>query len=373
MRNSWIGTWMAAPQRTEPANLPPAPGFSDTTLRQIIRVSLGGNQIRVRFSNEFGTEPLSLTHVRIARPGTGGAIRLETDRGLTFQKSRSVTISPGKSVISDPIPFDLLPLSDLAVTLHTRTSTADITGHPGARCTSYLCAGNGVSEPELRNATPVEHWYFLSGVDVPATTGMGAVVTLGDSITDGRGSPTDGNGRWPDFLAQRLQANHATSGRVSVLNAGIGGNCVVRGGLGPPARERLERDVLAQSGARWLILFEGINDLGTDSASGTELIAAYTQIITRAKAKGLRVYGATILPCGQSFYFTREREANRQLVNTWIRTSGIFDAVIDLDKVLRDPAVPSQLSAVAKSPDHLHPSGSGYKTLAEAIDLRLFV
>lgn len=375
MPSNWIGTWMAAPQLTEPANLPPAPGFADVTLRQIVRVSLGGRQIRVRFSNEFGTAPLTLLSAHAAKPSRDGAIRAETDRPLTFQGKPSVTIPPGAAVASDPLSFDLPPLSDLAVTLHTRTSTSDITGHPGSRCTSYLCEGDHVSAPGLMNlagASSIDHWYFLSGVEIPAHSGAGAVVTLGDSITDGRGSPTNGNGRWPDYLAQRLQADRATADRVAVLNAGIGGNCVIRGGLGPPALARFDRDVLAQPGVRWLILFEGINDLGTRSAFGAQLIAAYKQIIARAKARGIRVYGATILPCGQSFYFTPELEAARQEINAWIRTGRGFDAVIDLDAALRDPAIPTQLSVKAESPDHLHPSGLGYKVLAEAIDLRLF-
>jgi len=372
MADNWVGTWMAAPQLTEPANLPPAPGFSDTTLRQVIRVTLGGKQIRVRFSNEFGMMPLTLTSVHIAKPAAGGAIRTETDRGLTFERGASVTIPPGGIAISDTISYDLPPLSDLAVTLHTQTSSHDITGHPGSRCTSYLCAGDHVSEPDLTSASKIDHWYFLSGVEVQARRGSGAVVTLGDSITDGRGSPTNGNGRWPDFLAQRLQRERATSDRVAVLNAGIGGNCVIRGGLGPPALARLDRDVLTRPGARWLIVFEGINDLGTRSSSASDMIAAYKQIIVLARARGLRIYGATILPCGKSFYFTPELEAARQEINEWIRNGNGFDAVIDLDAVLRDPAIPSQLAAIAESPDHLHPSGLAYKILAESIDLRLF-
>lgn len=363
---------MAGQQRTEPANLPPAPGFKNTTLRQVIRVSLGGKRLRVRFSNEFGTVPITLTAAHIAKPLPNGAIRPETDRALTFRRTPSATIPPGGFLDSDPIDFDLAPLSDLAVTLHTRTVSEDITGHPGARCTSFLSEGEAVSAPRLANAVKAEHWYFLSGVDVISSAGTGAMVTLGDSITDGRGTPTDGNGRWTDFLSQRLQQDKKTAGRVSVLNAGIGGNSVVRGGIGPNALTRLDRDVLDRAGARWLIVFEGINDLGGRSVSSTELIDAYAQIIARAKKRGLRVYGATILPCGQSFYFTPELETARQAVNQWIRTSGSFDAVIDFDVALRDPSAPQQLSTAAKSPDHLHPSGSGYNVLADAIDLRLF-
>ncbi|MBC8135459.1 MAG: SGNH/GDSL hydrolase family protein [Fibrella sp.] len=373
MPNNWVGTWMAAQQLTEPGNMPPPPGFVDATLRQVIRVSLGGKLIRLRFSNEFGTTTLTLSAVRVARAGKEGAIQSGTEKAVTFGGNDPVEIAPGAHIASDPLAFDLPPLSDLAVTIHTRIVTSQITGHPGSRCTSYLWEGNDVATPDFKDAIRVDHWYFLSGLEVMATPGTGAVVTLGDSITDGRGSPTNGNGRWTDFLARRLQTETTTSGRVAVLNAGIGGNCVVRGGLGPPALKRIDRDVLAQPGARWLILFEGINDLGTRSASDAELIAAYKHIITRAKARGLRVYGATILPCGQSFYFTPELEADRQTINAWVRTSGDFDAVIDFDAALRDAKDPSRLSARAESPDHLHPANGGYKVLAEAIALQLFV
>lgn len=363
---------MASPQLTEPGNLPPSPGFVDSTLRQVVRVSLGGKQLRVRFSNEFGTVPLALTAARIAKPREGGAIRPETQQTLFFQGQPAVTIPPRAAAVSDVLSFDLPSLSDLAVTVHISTPSRDITGHPGSRCTSYLRAGNDVSAPNLTGAIPVDHWYFLSGVEVQAKSGAQAIVTLGDSITDGRGSPTNGNGRWPDYLARRLNANPSTR-EVAVLNAGIGGNCVIRGGLGPPALARLDRDVLAQPGVRWLVVFEGINDLGGRATNSSDLIAAYQQIIARAKARGLRVYGATILPCGQSFYFTPALEAARQEINQWMRSSKAFDAVIDLDAVLRDPQNPSALSATAESPDHLHPSGLGYKVLADAFDLGLFV
>jgi lysophospholipase L1-like esterase len=376
--DNWVGTWMAAPQLTEPGNLPPAPGLADTTLRQVVRATLGGKRIRVKFCNEFGTVPLTLTAAHVARPVGGDAspglvgvtspaIRSETGRALTFHGRPSVTIPPGQAAVSDPLAFDLPALSDLVVTLHVATPSREITGHPGSRCTSYLAAGKHVAAPDLPGAVRVDHWYFLSGVEVAAPAGAHAVVTLGDSITDGRGSPTNGNGRWPDYLAARLRAES-----VGVLNAGIGGNCVVRGGLGPTALARLDRDVLAQPGARWLVLFEGINDLGTRGATAEELIAAFGQIARRAKARGLKVYGATILPCGGSFYFTPELEAARQEVNRWIRTTRALDAVLDFDAVLRDPKDPTRLSAAARSTDHLHPEGTAYRLLAESIDLRLF-
>ncbi len=216
------------------------------------------------------------------------------------------------------------------------------------------------------------HWYYLCGVDVDAPAAeAAAVAVLGDSITDGRGSPTDGNGRWTDHLARRLHESEGTS-FVGVLNEGLGGNRLLNDGLGPNALARLDRDVLAQPGVRWLIVLEGINDLGTRSATARDLIGAYEQIIVRAHARGIKAYGATILPCEGSFYFNPELEAARQEVNAWIRGSGRFDAVIDFDAATRDPRKPARLSAVADGGDHLHPGPVGYKIMAGVVDLKLF-
>jgi lysophospholipase L1-like esterase len=368
---NWVGTWMAAPQLTEPGNLPPAPAFADTTLRQVVRVTLGGKQLRVRFSNAFGTVPITFSAIHLALSGGEGKILPQSEKPLSFHGSASVTIPPGAIMVSDICTFDVSPLSDLVITLHTKTTTNQITGHPGSRCTSYLATGNQVSVPNLSGATKVDHWYFLSGIEVAASKNAAAVVTLGDSITDGRGSPTNGNGRWPDYLARRLRANKSTQ-NIAVLNAGIGGNCVIKGGLGPSALSRLDHDVLAQPGVQWLIVFEGVNDLGTRAANAQELIAAYEQISIRARAKGILVYGATLLPCAPSFYYTPELEAYRQTINQWIRTTSAFDAVLDFDLALRDSQNPTQLSALAESPDHLHPANLGYKVLADSINLRLF-
>jgi lysophospholipase L1-like esterase len=366
----WVGTWASAPQLTEPNNMPPPPGLADATLRQIVHVSIGGNQLRVQFSNAFGTAPLTITSAHVARAAGDSAIRPDSDRALTFHGKSSVTIPPGAPIVSDPVRFELAALSNLAVTIHVKDPTHTVTGHPGSRTTSYLQAGDAVSAAELPTAAQTPHWYYLSGVDV-LTTEAAAVATLGDSITDGRGSTTDGNDRWPDQLARRLQANTGTAA-FGVLNLGIGGNCVLYGGLGPNALARLDRDVLAQPGVRWIIVLEGINDLGTRSARAEDLIAAYEQIILRAHARDIRVYGATILPCGGSFYFRPDLEADRQAINTWIRTSGQFDAVIDFDAATRDPQKPSNLSAAADGGDHLHPGVAGYKIMADAIDLKLF-
>jgi lysophospholipase L1-like esterase len=368
----WVGTWSASPQRTEPANMPPAPGLADATLRQVVHVSLGGRRLRVRFSNAFGAKPLTILSSNVATAAVRDAIRAESLKTLTFGGRSSVTIPQGAPMVSDPVEFELAPLSDVAVTVRVKDTTGSITGHPGARCTSYLQAGDAIALADMPNAARTPHWYYLCGVDVDAPdTGAAAVAVLGDSITDGRGSPTDGNGRWTDHLARRLNECQGTS-RVGVLNQGLGGNRLLNDGLGPSALARLDRDVLAQPGVRWLIVLEGINDLGTRSATARDLIAAFDQIIQRAHAREIKVYGATILPCEGSFYFNRQLEAARQEVNGWVRGAGRFDGIIDFDAATRDPRKLSQLSAAADGGDHLHPGPAGYKIMANAVDLKLF-
>jgi lysophospholipase L1-like esterase len=380
-RGRWVGTWASAPQLGEAGNAPPAPGFDDSTLRQIVHVSIGGSRLRVRFSNAFGNSPLTIPAAHVAvGAGAAGGILSNTDRALTFQGRPSVTIPSGALMLSDPLDFDLAPLSDLAVSIRLVGAPAAVTTHPGARATSFLQSGDVVSARDLPQASRVDHWYFLSGVDVATDLSSAAVATLGDSITDGRNSTTNGNGRWTDSLARRLRANASTK-NVAVLNQGIGGNRLVHDGLGPNALARLDRDVLSQSGVRWLIVLEGINDLGTragaqangeQAATAQDVIAAYEQIVLRAHARDIRVYGATILPYDGAGYFTADGEADRQAINTWIRSSGVFDAVIDFDAATRDAEHLSRLRPAADSGDHLHPADAGYKIMADAIDLALF-
>ena len=366
----WVGTWAAAPQLTEPANMPPEPELSDATLRQVVHVSLGGKRLRVRFSNAFGTKPLTILAAHVAAYAGDGAIKAEGAKPLTFGGRASVTIPVGAPMVSDAVEFELTPLSDAVVTIRVKDPTRAVTGHPGARCTSYLMRGDALTERELPKAARTQHWYYLCGVDVEAAPQAAAVAVLGDSITDGRGSPTDGNGRWTDHLARRLHEGGGTA--VGVLNLGLGGNRMLNDGLGPNALARLDRDVLAQPGVRWLIVLEGINDLGTRSATARDLIAGYEQIILRCHARGIRVYGGTILPCGGSFYFRPRLEAARQEVNTWIRGSGRFDAVIDFDAATRDPEKPASLAAAVDGGDHLHPGAEGYRVMAGVVELRLF-
>jgi lysophospholipase L1-like esterase len=384
----WMDTWVSMPQLTEPANLPPAPFtqpnvvLANTTLRQTIHTSVGGRHVRVRFSNAFGGMDLPVTAVSVALPAGGNAgvraIQPGTARPVTFDGRPGIDIPVGSLAVSDPLDFPLAPGSNLTVTLYLATGQAStsITSHPGSRTTSYLLAGNHIGDPDLPGATSVDHWYFLSGAEVWSGGDIEGVAILGDSLTDGRGSTTNQNNRWPDDLLARLHAD------VAVLNQAAGGNRVLNDGLGPNASGRVDRDVLAQSGIAWLVVFEGVNDIGTAGATPaaqqqvtTELITAFQQIITRAHAKGIRVYGATITPFGGNTAYDDPqgiREAARQAINTWIRTSHRFDAVIDFDRVARDPRHPRQLSPSFDVGDHLHLNPLGYQTLADAVPADLF-
>jgi len=372
----WVGTWASSPQLADSTEQH-VPGFVDCTLRQIIHVSVGGAKIRVRLSNAFGKTALTIASVHVAKAAANGAIQPASDTPLTFDEQSSVTIPSGALVYSDPVNFDLASLSDLAVTIYVRNPPDGITAHNGSRTTSYFTSGEAVSATILPSVQSVDHWYFLNGVDVESGEASAAVAVLGDSITDGRNSTTNGNGRWPDDLARRLQANKHTRG-VGVLNQGIGGNRLLRDGLGTNAQARFDRDILAQTGVRWLVVLEGVNDIGTCKAGcdmeslAKEIIGAYQQIITRAHSKNIRVYGATITAFGGSSYATPQAEQARQTVDNWIRTGGRFDAVIDFDAVTRDPNDPSRLSQQSDSGDHLHPADAGYKAMGDSIDLKLF-
>lgn len=383
----WTGSWAASQQIPEPANALPPEDLHDATLRQIVHLSVGGSTLRLHLSNAFGTAPLHLTSVHIARPLSSGSPRIDpaSDRPVLFSGSEDITIPAAAEYLSDPIALPANALSDLSITIHFDDPPARETGHPGSRQTSFIVHGNQVSAPDLPNAKAVEHWYQISGVDVLSTaTPARSIVALGDSITDGHGATTNGNDRWPDDLARRLQAQPSTRS-LGVLNQGIGGNHILTDGLGPNALARFDRDVLAQPGVRYLILFEAINDLGALSRQPTStpadhallvhrLLAAYNQIIDRAHAHNITVLGATITPdVGSDYYHPGpESEADRQALNRWIRTPGHFDAVLDFDQAIRDPAQPSRLLPAFDSGDHLHPSPAGYKKLADSIPLTLF-
>jgi lysophospholipase L1-like esterase len=382
----WVGSWASSQQVPEPENSLPAEALRDATLRQIVHLSVGGGELRVRLSNAFGTAPLTILGVHVARPVSKetGSIDAASDGALTFAGSRSVTIPAGADYWSDPVTFDAPALSDLAITLYLETSPQGETSHPGSHETSFLVHGDHVVDATLSGATTVPHWFFISGVDVRERRAGAAIVTLGDSITDGHAVPDNSNARWPDDLARRLQSSPATSG-LSVLNVGTGGNRLLLDSLGLNALARFDRDVLAQTGVRYLILLEGINDL--DSATRLapisaaqhrllvhQVIAAYQQIVLRAHSHGITVIGGTITPDGGSDYYhpSAASEADRQAVNAWIRQPGHFDAVVDFDRVVRDPSHPDRLLPAYDSGDHLHPLPAGYRAMAAAIPLRLF-
>jgi lysophospholipase L1-like esterase len=452
---TWVVSWAASQQVPEPQNAIPPDDLRDSTLRQIFHLSLGGSALRVHISNAFGATALHLTAVHIAHPLSPASPDVDptTDRPLTFANHPDVTIPPGAEILSDPIDTPVPALYDIAVTIHYDAPPSVQTGHPGSRATSYYVHGDAISSPNLVprlsvgahgqvsvgdcnpsaftvdghpaanpcNSTPqqpkqVDHWYQISAIDVCANAPAAAIVALGDSITDGHGATTNGNDRWPDILANRLQATTALSPlpdsrpetpapkNIGVANSGIGGNHLLTDGLGPNALARFDRDVLAQAGVRFLIVFEGVNDLGGLAIHGEvptadhaalvdHILAAYQQIIARAHAHGLRVFGATITPyVGSAYYHPGPlSESDRQAVNTWIRDAGIraaaatgnpdsahfdavprFDAVLDFDAVVRDPAHPDQLLPAYDCGDHLHPSPAGYRAIANSIPLALF-
>ena len=384
--SAWVSTWGTSQQIPEPQNALPADDLRDATVRQIFRVSLGGAALRVHLSNTFGTEALHFTSVHVARPLSPStpAIDPATDRPLKFAGRTEITIPPGAEFISDPLDYPLAPLSDLAVTFHLDDPPARETGHPGSRATSYFVHGEWVSAPNFTEPKHVDHWYQVSEIDVQTAPAAASIVALGDSITDGHGATTNGNDRWTDVLASRLQGSSATR-NIGVSNQGIGGNHLLTDGLGPNVLARFDRDVLAPAGVRWVIVFEGVNDLGGLARDGEvppaahaalveRVIAAYQQIVARAHAHGLRVYGATITPyVGSTYYHPGPlSEADRQAVNAWIRAAGHFDAVVDFDAVVRDPQHPDQLLPADDCGDHLHPSPAGYKAMADAIPLALF-
>ncbi|MBN2512240.1 MAG: SGNH/GDSL hydrolase family protein [Sedimentisphaerales bacterium] len=372
----WVGTWASSAQEVESKLMPSEfQQLNDTTLRQVIRVSIGGEKLRVRFSNAFAgwQDSLKISEACIAVSAGGNAVKPETLKPLTFSGKTSVVILYGTLFVSDPVDFDLKPGSDLAITMHIAKAPKKTTGHRSARGeVVFIQSGNAVSEKALPTSVANTCWYYLCGVEVLAGRPADAVVCLGDSITDGKGSTEGQNRRWPDYLARRLQADPKTAG-IGVLNQGIGGNCLWAGGIGQTVLERLERDVLAQPSARWVILLEGINDLGGGRTSVEDIITALNQVISRSQACGLLVYGSTILPCGESFYYNNELEAKRLKINDWIRNSGAFDAVMDWDAVVRDPTNPSRLRPEADSGDHLHLSDEGYRMMAEAVDIKLLL
>jgi lysophospholipase L1-like esterase len=377
----WISTWVSSQYLVDQANQPPPPGLAGRTLRQVIQPSLDGTVLRLQFSNQYGDGPLVIGAATIARSEGAATINVDTVGALTFSGQPGVTVAAGGTVMSDPLPFPVRAFENLAVSVHVLAVPPKLTGHPGSRTTSFISPGDTTRAAGMHDAATADRWYLLAAVDVqpvnPAAVGL---VVLGDSITDGRGSTTNANDRWPNLLARRLHAAGRTD--ISVLNHGIGGNRILRFGNGPAIVDRFERDVLGATGARGVIFFAGVNDIGTavgprakgeKVATPRDVIAAFKKMIKQARAQGLLVYGATITPFeGFTSYYTPESEADRQELNEWIRHSGKFDGVIDFDAIARDPAKPTHLSAAVDGGDHLHPSAAGYRIMADGIDLKLF-
>lgn len=380
----WTTAWWTSQLALEGQNALPAADFTDATLRQIVRLQGPAARLRVRFSNRFGTTPLQIDGASIARALTPDRARIDgaTLRPLRFGGAAAVIIPAGADYWSDPVDLRAGAGADLAISLYVAQPPARQTGHPGSRATSYLVHGNHAGDTDLVGAQTVDHWFQIAGIEAVAPNAR-AIVAFGDSITDGYGVKPNSNARWTDALQRRLRAAPGMEG-VAVLNAGIGGNRLLNDGLGPNALARFDHDVIGQSGVSHLIVLEGVNDLGTltrdapvpaeaHAALVSRMIDAYRQIVARAHARGIKVIGATVMPYAGSAYYhpDAQNEADRQAVNRWIRTPGNFDAVIDFDAAMRDPADPKRLRKDHDSGDGLHPSVAGYAAMAEAVPLGL--
>ncbi|MCV2484743.1 SGNH/GDSL hydrolase family protein [Flavobacterium sp. SH_e] len=373
---NWVGSWACAQMLVEPHNMPPALGLAQNTIRQIIKVSIGGEHIRLRFSNLFSDQVTVLKKVSVANALEAPAIDKTTQKNLSFNGNQEITLNPGEEAFSDEVNFQLKSGQLLAITIYYGAASEKTSGHPGSRTTSYILQGDHLNDEVFSGAIKTDHWYSIMGLDVVASKKTSNVICLGNSITDGRGSGTNKQNRWTDILAARLAADKTTQ-NIGVLNLGIGGNCVVKGGLGPTALERFDRDVLSQAGAKWLVILEGINDIGgikraeDAPAKAQEIIEAYKIMIDKAHSKGIKVYGCTILPFQKSFYDAPFKQEARDIVNAWIRNNK-FDAVIDFDKEMASETDSKTILSNMHDGDFLHPNELGYKRMGEIIDLNLF-
>lgn len=371
----WVATWATAEQIAEPHNNPPVP-LADKSLRQIVQTSIAGDVLRVKLSNEFGKEPVEVKAAEIAIALTSGnsyQTDSDTERILTFDGNTAVTIQPGELVISDPIPFHTVTRQNLAITLHFGAFPQNIiTSHPGSRTNSYIADGLTAN---FSGSTMTAHWYIINAVEVLAPKNAGAIVILGNSITDGRGSTTDVQNRWTDILSRRLLANPKTR-NLSVLNMGLGGNCILQGGLGPTGQSRYPRDLFGQEGVKYIVLFEGVNDLGGrgDALSKADrIIEVYKGIIEEAHAKGIKVIGGTVMPFKGNGYYSENHEQGRCRLNEWIRTCGLFDGVIDHAASMASPDDEERMNpAYLFENDWLHPNAEGHRHMGNTVDLRLF-
>jgi lysophospholipase L1-like esterase len=374
----WVGAWSAAPDS-------PGPALDSQTLRQIVRTSIGGSAVRIRLSNLFGDGPVTIGAAQLARHRGGGGIDLGSDRAVTFGGNPGVTIAKGADMLSDPVNLDVAALEELAVSLYLPGKTGASTVHSVAMQTGYVARGDATKTERIADVEPEGSRFFITDVEVLGAPGSRVLVTLGDSITDGVGSTEDANKRWPDQLAARLQASPRLAS-VAVVNSGIAGNRLLNDAvepyLGPSSLNRLDRDVLGKPGVTWVLVLQGGNDISgaerlpspNDKVSADDIIAGLKTLIDRAHVRGIRIWGGTLTPRGGARWpFDSEPgEAKRQAVNAWVRTSGAFDAVVDFDAVLRDPAEPLRLQARFDSGDHVHPNDAGFAAMAAAINLALF-
>jgi lysophospholipase L1-like esterase len=383
----WVATWAASPQQPRVAPAPaagtqtaaaaaPRPGqhFENQTVRMVVHTSIGGRRVRVQFSNAFGAAPLMIGAAHIAARAKESEIVPATDRTLTFSGKASSTIPAGALIVSDPVDLEVPSLGDLAVSIFLPNDTGAPTTHSTGLHSTYISKeGNSTAQPVLTDAATTQSWYFLSSVDVLAPAATGLIVAYGDSITDGATSTVDTDHSWPSFLAARLNKAGGTS--LAVVNQGISGNRILRDGTGVNALARFDRDVLSQEGVKWLMILEGINDIGQgarDPVTADELIEAQRQLIERAHMHGIKVIGCTLTPYKGAAYYSDEGEAKRVALNNWILTSGVYDATVDFDAATKDPNDPKQIRTDFNIRDHLHPNDAGYQAMAEAIDLSIF-
>lgn len=361
-QTKWTATWATAIEAPLAESDMPKTSMTNSTLRQVIHVSIGGDKLRMQLSNEKSQQPVEIKSVYIADTDGGKAIDQKTAKYLTFNGSRSATIEPGKAVYTDVAQYKLKPLQRLSVTISYGNTPVKATTHRGSRTTSYLAQGEVAPKADFAEVEKFEHWYSIAALEVEAPASTRCIACLGNSITDGRGTTTDAQNRWTDVLAEQL------GGKVAVINLGIGGNCVIRGGLSAPASERFDRDILAQQGVTDLVIFEGVNDLSSIKDDGAKTVRMLTKFYRlfakKAKEKGMRVYGGTIMPFKNSFAYSETHEKARQEVNQWIRTAPDYDGVIDFDKATADPADPEALMENLQS-DWLHPNADGYKVMGE--------
>ena len=352
---------------------------NDQTIRMVVHTSIGGRRVRAQFSNAIEAAPLIIDSAHVALRTKDSETAAGTDRKLTFNGKPGCTIQPGVILLSDPVDLDVAPLADLVVSIYLPKDTGPPSVHRLGLHTAYISKGDTTGAHSMPEPVMTHSYLWLSSVDVWAPAKTFAIVGLGDSITDGQGSTMDSNHDWPSLLAKRLSTDKATS-HIAVLNEGIGGNQVLRDGLGLSALARFERDVLSRAGVQWMVLLEGINDLNlygaVPSAEGgldsDDLIAGYRQLIERAHSHGIKVVGATIMPEEGARATSERGEGIRQALNNWIRTSRAFDATVDFDAAVRDPAHPAKLRAEFDSGDHIHLSNAGYGAVADAFDLSIF-